>query len=67
MTKAKARQRAKANAAEKAKKRIANAGQPGPKHPPGRFDPGSGSINSPRATANTRNFGAPKRGAARSR
>lgn len=66
MTKAKARQRAKAKAGQKAKKREANADQPGQKIHPGQFDPGAGSINSPMQT-NTRNVGGARRGAARSR
>lgn len=67
MTKAKARLRAKAKAAKKAKKREANADQPGQKFPPGRFDPGAGSIKGPRANANARNFAGAMRGTARSR
>ena len=67
MTKAKARQRAKAKAGQKAKKREASAAQPGQKIPPGKFDPGPGSIKGPRVNANIKNFGGAKRGAARSR
>ncbi len=67
MTKAKARQRAKAKAAQKARKREANANQPDQKIPPGKYDPGEGSIKSPMASANTKNFGGARRGAARSR
>ncbi|MBW8058642.1 MAG: hypothetical protein FVQ86_11650 [candidate division NC10 bacterium] len=67
MTKAKARQRAKAKAAQKARKREANAGRPGPKIRPGQFDPGPGSIKSPRVIANAKDFARTKRGAARSR
>ena len=67
MTKAKARQRAKANAAKKAKKRAAGAAQPAQKIRPGQFDPGQGSISSPATSANAKNFGAAKRGSARSR
>ncbi len=67
MTKAKARQRAKAKAGQKAKKREAAADQPGQKIKPGQFDPGSGSISSPRANPNTKNFGGARRGAQRSR
>ena len=67
MTKAKARQRAKANAAKKAKKREAGTEQAAQKIRPGHFDPGQGSISSPAAGANTRNVGTAKRGAARSR
>jgi len=67
MTKAKARLRAKANAAKKAKKRKANADQPDQKVQPGQFDPGSGSIKSPGANPNSKNTGGARRGAARSR
>ncbi len=67
MTKAKARERAKAKAAQKVKKREAGADQPGQKIKPGQFDPGSGSIKSPDKNANTRSFAGARRGAARSR
>lgn len=66
MTKAKARQRAKAKAAEKAMKRKAQADAPPKDIPAGRFDPGSGSIKSAR-DANVRRFGGARRGASRSR
>ena len=67
MTKARARQRAKAKAGQKAKKREINAGQPGQKIPRGQFDPGSNSIAKPQVSTNTKNFAETKRGAARSR
>ena len=67
MTKAKARLRAKAKAAQKIKKRAANADQPGPKVRQGQFDPGPGLIKGPSRNANVKNFGGAKRGAARSR
>ena len=67
MTKAKARQRAKANAAKKAKKRAVKAGHPGQDLRPGQFDPGPGSISSPAASVNIRNLAGAKRGSARSR
>ena len=67
MTKARARKRAKAKAAQKAKKRVANAGQPGPTVRAGQFDPGATSIKSPGRNANTKNFAVARRGAARSR
>jgi len=67
MTKAKARERAKAKAAQKAKKRDANDERAGPKIRPGQFDPGAGSIKGPSASAATKNFGGARRGAARSR
>jgi len=67
MTKARARQRAKAKAGQKAAKREANASEPGQTIQPGQFDPGSNSISSPMAKANTRNLAGARRGAARSR
>lgn len=65
MTKAKARARAKANAAKKAQKRKAAAEQAGPKNDFNRF--GAGSIKGPSTNVHPSNFGAAKRGAARSR
>ncbi len=67
MTKAKARARAKAKAGKKVAKREAAADQPGQKFQPGKFDPGPGSIKSPRENASVRTFGGAKRGAGRSR
>ncbi len=67
MTKAKARQRAKAKAAQKIRKRDANADRPDQQIRPGRFDPGAGSIKSPRMNVNTKNFAMARRGAARSK
>ena len=67
MTKAKARQRAKAKAAQKIKKREANAGRLAQTIPPGQFDPGPGSIKGVRVNANTRSFARVKQGSARSR
>lgn len=67
MTKAKARERAKAKAGQKARKREANAGQPGQAIRPGQFDPGTSSIKGPRVNASTKNLARTKRGAARSR
>ena len=67
MTKAKARQRAKAKAGQKAKKREVNAGRLGQKTRPGQFDPGPGSIKSPRVSANAKTFAEAGRRAARSR
>jgi len=69
MTKAKARERAKARAKQKVKKRDPNAaGEAGPKAiPPGKFDPGTGSIKGPRVNANVKNIGGARRGAARSK
>ena len=67
MTKARARQRAKANAAKKAKKREVNADRPGQEIKPGQFDPGAGSITGPNVNVGAKNFAGSKRGAARSR
>ncbi|MBT6096087.1 MAG: hypothetical protein HOH04_14480 [Rhodospirillaceae bacterium] len=64
MTKLKASQRAKAKAAAKAKKRKDNAEQAGPKD---RQQFGGGSIKGPSGNAQGANFGAVRRGAARSR
>jgi hypothetical protein len=68
MTKAKARERAKAKAKKKPRKPEADADQPGQKAmPPGKFDPGSGSIKGPRVNANIKSFGGARRGSARSK
>ncbi len=66
MTKAKARERAKKRAAQKGKKRHAATDDSKPKFGPGHFNPGSGSIKSPRGNANVKNFGGARRGASRS-
>jgi hypothetical protein len=66
MTKAKARERAKAKAAQKIAKRKANAGQEDQGARAGQFDPGSRSIKGPGSNANIRNFATAKRGAGRS-
>jgi hypothetical protein len=65
MTKAKARQRAKANAG-KSKKRGAAATRHGQDVRPGQFDPGPNSIKSPRGNPHTKNLGS-SRSSARSR
>ena len=67
MTKAKARQRAKAKAAQKARKQDPGADRPAQKVRPGQFDPGAGPIKGPSANAGAKNFGGARRGAARSR
>ena len=67
MTKAKARQRAKAKAAQKGKKRESSAEPAGQQTRPGKFDPGASSIKGPRVNANVKNFAEVRRGAARSR
>jgi len=67
MTKAKARARAKAKAPDKAKKRAANAGKPGPKIRPGQFDPEASSIKGPGVNVSAKSHAATKRGSARSK
>jgi hypothetical protein len=67
MTKAKARQRAKAKAGQKAQKRKANADQADQKLRPGQFDPGPGTIKGPGGNPSSKNLAGSKRGAARSR
>ncbi len=67
MTKAKARQRAKAKAGQKAKKREIDAAQPGQKAQRGHFDPGSNSITKPMVSTNAKNFAEARRGSTRSR
>lgn len=67
MTKAKARARAKAKAGQKVKKRENTTEHPTEKIKRGQFDPGSGSIKTPGAKANTTSFSATGRGASRSR
>jgi hypothetical protein len=66
MTKAKARERAKAKASQKIAKRKANADNPAQPTHPGKFDAGSHSIKGPGSSANVQNLGAAKRGAGRS-
>ncbi|NQV47776.1 MAG: hypothetical protein HQ504_08340 [Rhodospirillaceae bacterium] len=67
MTKARARERAKAKAGQKAKKRDVTADRSGQEIRPGQFDPGANSIKGPGISANTKNVGAVRRGAARSK
>jgi hypothetical protein len=67
MTKARARQRAKAKAGQKAKKREAKPGQHDQAPKPGQFDPGPGVIKGRRSNPNTKPFGGARRGAPRSR
>tara|TARA_R110000787_G_scaffold3947_12_gene15397 strand:- start:230 stop:433 length:204 start_codon:yes stop_codon:yes gene_type:complete len=67
MTKARARERAKARAGQKTKKRAAAADQTDQNIPRGQFDPGTSSIKGPTANAGARNFGGARRGAARSK
>ena len=65
MTKARARQRAKAKAAQKIAKRKANADRTEKTIAHGQFDPGSGSIKGPRGNIAVNFGGAARRGAAR--
>ena len=67
MTKAKARARAKAKAGQKAKKRAANAARTGQAIPPGKFDPGPGTIKGKGLGSAAKNFAGARRGAARSK
>lgn len=67
VTKAKARARAKAKAGQKVKKRAANAARTGQTIPPGKFDPGSGTIKGKGLGAAAKNFAGARRGAARSK
>ena len=64
MTKARARERAKARAAQKTKKHEAKADRTEKTIPHGQFDPGSGSIKGPRGNP-AASFGKSRRGAAR--
>jgi hypothetical protein len=67
MTKAKARQRAKANAAEKAAKREDGTDRSLQQVRRGQFNSGPGSIKSPRMAANIKALPGVRRGGARSR
>jgi hypothetical protein len=67
MTKERARQRAKAHAAQKTKKRDTKTDGAGEKIRPGQFDPGAGSIKGPAKNTGNVGFQGARRGAARSR
>ncbi len=67
MTKARARERAKAKAVQKLKKKLVNANKPDQEVHPGQFDPGDASLSSPSANVNTKSFAGSTRGSARSR
>ena len=67
MTKAKARLRAKARGGKKTRKPEVNTNRPDEKLRPGKFDPGPGTIASPRMGAQAKNFAGARRGAARSK
>lgn len=62
MIKARARERAKAKAGQKARKCAAQADQPETNTPPGKFDPGTGSISKPGGGTNNSNFAEARRG-----
>ena len=66
MTKARARERAKARIGKKPQKHESAAAQAGQQTKPGQFNPGTGSIKSPNSSASTKNFGMARRGSARS-
>ena len=67
MTKAKARERAKAKAGQKVKKREAAAEQPAQTIRPGQFDPAATSKKAPGPNQNANIQSGARRGAARSR
>jgi len=67
MTKAKARQRAKAKASQKIKKREAGAAQPAQNIRPGQFDPGANLKKASGGNPNTKIQAGARRGAPRSR
>lgn len=67
MTKAKARLRAKAKAAQKGKKREAGTDNVSSEIRTGHYDPGASLKKSFGLDANTKSLGAARRGAARSR
>ena len=68
MTKARARERAKAKAGQKAEKRAAQSDQSDANTPPGKFDSGTGSINKLGGGTSNTNFAEARRGgSARSR
>jgi hypothetical protein len=64
MTKLKARQRAKAKAVQKTRKKVAAAGQGDQPSAPGRFDAGSGSIRGSQLSATNNGFAGAKAGSA---
>jgi len=64
MTKARARERAKAR--KKLGKQKHDTDKSGREIPKGHFDPDQGSTKGPGANANVKNFGPAKRGSARS-
>lgn len=67
MSKARARERAKAKAGQKAQKRKAAANTAQPENKAGKFDAGGNSIRKVGGGINTGNFAEARRGAARSR
>jgi hypothetical protein len=67
MTKARARERAKAKAGQKAKKREANADRTGQTIGPGQFDPDANTMKKGGANTGAKTFSGARRGAARSK
>ena len=67
MTKARARERAKAKAGQKVKKREANADRTDQAIRPGQFDPGASSVTKAGANTGAKVFGGARRGGARSK
>jgi hypothetical protein len=67
MTKARARERAKAKAGQKVKKRETNAGQTDQPTRPGQFDPGVNAMKKGGENTGAKSFGGARRGAARSK
>lgn len=67
MTKAKARERAKAKRLQKLKKRVSLEATPDKQHQTGRFDPNATAIKGPGQNNNMGNFGGARKGASRSK
>ncbi len=67
MTKARARERAKAKAGQKVKKREANADRTDQTIRKGQFDPGAGTMRKAGANTGANIFGGARRGAPRSK
>jgi hypothetical protein len=67
MTKARARERAKANALKKLKKKLSNSNQPEEESHPGQFDHGDASVSGPSGNSDVKNMAGSTRGSARSR
>ena len=67
MTKARARERAKAKAGQKIKKRETSADRTDQTVHPGQFDPGTSALKKGGANTGAKSFGGARRGAARSK